>query len=289
MSSLKAKSRLSCDPSIGVNDLMKPLMAFMEKMESKDLLALLKPDTSGTNWKTCPDIGWLTHISTLFVDLAKVAPNTILPSKKVIMAMDRLQTQGAMLNPTKKADTDYWDGCDVYIRIAFKQYRELKQSSLAKDRAFKKASQEQMDQLDAVLELLSFDVDAEAHASAGEEAMPVLSIPASWAADAMVPSSSASSVEVQSFVAVQSIVASASSVAGRSMVAVEARSVFAKVLARKISDSPSRAKVQLWFHCPATSRELHSGGAESDQERLDLSSNSCWKAKSAAAAEEGCG
>ena len=80
----KAQKRLSPDPCIAVGDLMLGLEAFLKEAGTRDMSRLLKAPLAAGNpgWKAAPCPAWLSQVAPLYVNLAEVAPNTILPSKK---------------------------------------------------------------------------------------------------------------------------------------------------------------------------------------------------------------
>jgi hypothetical protein len=133
----RARGRLMADSNITVSDLMKPLADFMTEHGTRDLAKLTACPVVGVSWKSAPCVRWLAGLAPLHAAYAKVAPNTLLPSKKHKVALERLH-QEASINFTKSSDADFFDMLDDRIRVAFKHYRELLQCSLTKERAFKK-------------------------------------------------------------------------------------------------------------------------------------------------------
>jgi len=75
--------RLVANPCVSVADLVKTFKSWLDMSLSKDLFALLAPPgNTAFTWKTGPNHLWLARVAPLFVQLTRVAPNTVLTSKK---------------------------------------------------------------------------------------------------------------------------------------------------------------------------------------------------------------
>ena len=149
--------RLTADPTIGVNDLMKPFLAWFKESGKYDLASMLTPK-SHVSWKTAPDIDWLADLHPLFMKLLKVAKASILPSQKLKSALEKIQREVCRINFSKNADDQFFDMMDN-VRIAASQLRTLKKETLAYARSVKKASIQQKEKLDDMLSLIQFPQD----------------------------------------------------------------------------------------------------------------------------------
>ena len=87
-----SRNRLAPDPSICVMDLETAVASFCEDKGTYDLWSSISP-TPGKifSWKTAPGLEFLTKVSPLFIKLARVATNLVLPSKKLKAALFKIQ------------------------------------------------------------------------------------------------------------------------------------------------------------------------------------------------------
>ena len=152
-----ASSRLVPDPSIGVSDLLQPLSNFMQLQKTRHLQGILQRPQS-FSWKTSPHASWLAHLSSLMLDFAQITPTLVLSSKKVKMALSKLNDT-EKINYTKKDDQDFYDWVDDTIRLACKQYRDLKNEAATKERTFRKASPTEIAKMESVLEIMQSKIE----------------------------------------------------------------------------------------------------------------------------------
>jgi hypothetical protein len=145
-------SRLHPDPSVGVSDLMQPLEKFMKARNNRNLWVLLQRPV-GVTWKTAPHCSWLASISHLMIDYAVFSPFLVLSSKKNRAAIEKLNSNDKV-NYTKKSDDDFCDWADETIRLACKQFRDLKADAKVKERCLKRCANCEIDQINAVLDLM---------------------------------------------------------------------------------------------------------------------------------------
>ena len=155
-----ARFRLSADPTIGVADLMGPLEKYMTSKGDRNILTMVRPP-SGVTQKTAPDLLWLNKNHTLYMEYAKVAPNSMIPPKKHRTALERLDCQ-TKCNFTKSTSEDWADQVDSAIRLALKQFRDLKKDVVAKERAFRRVDSVVQKNTQRVLDHLA-KVDKESH------------------------------------------------------------------------------------------------------------------------------
>eukprot|EP00435_Cladocopium_sp_Y103_P056866 s754_g19.t1 len=148
------KHRLTADPCLGVGDIMSPVVSWLKEEGKYDLSSLLEPKTSVT-WKTAPNLEWLCSLEKLFEKLLKVAPACILPSKKVRVALQKIQTEVARINFSRKDDETFFDRMDLLLRIAASQLRDLKQQLVVYQRTMKKASVREKEKIDGLLMLIN--------------------------------------------------------------------------------------------------------------------------------------
>ena len=209
-----AANRLVPDPSIGVSDLMVPLEEFMKVHKSRNLSVLLQRPV-GITWKTSPSCTWLAHLGELMLGYAKVSPTLCLSSKKHKAALEKLQSIDKV-NWTKKTDDDFFDWFDDSIRLACKQFRELKADALTKDRCFKKCSEKEIASISAVLEEMQTK----------EEVFPA--IPQSWNAGSSNAATSSQPVPLENL-------------PDETKTSLD---IFKRALERKVSDASSAASPQ---------------------------------------------
>jgi hypothetical protein len=85
------KPRTVANPCLSVADLVGVFSRWLLQSLSKDIFALLRPSTErGFTWKTAPDHQWLSDVASLFVSLVDIVPNTVVTSKKLILAFEGL-------------------------------------------------------------------------------------------------------------------------------------------------------------------------------------------------------
>ena len=157
----KKRDRLTVDPAIGVMDLQRVLMKHMELQPEKDLWALLKHPTGGAwSWKTAVSVKWLAQAKNLLIDFCGVAPNAVLPSKKLRIAIHRLVTDSnRKVNKTSYHTDDFADQLDQRIRVLLAQARALKKQE-DYTTAMKKATQQEKDAVDEILSHIRYGMDA---------------------------------------------------------------------------------------------------------------------------------
>ena len=145
--------RLRVDPSISVMDLQRVLLRQIDRSKEKGLFDCLKhPMNAPWSWKTAPCTAWLSTSADLLVDFLKIAPNGVLPSAKMRLALQRL-----LLEPKKKINTTAYDNdkfmdeADARIRVLLSQARQLKKSGQSYDTAMRKATMEDKELVDLIL------------------------------------------------------------------------------------------------------------------------------------------
>eukprot|EP00434_Breviolum_minutum_P045966 symbB.v1.2.041336.t1/scaffold8073.1/size7880/1 len=143
--------RLTADPAIGVGDLVLVLQEFMEEKADTNLFTLIQAPNE--SWKSAPPVPWLASLAPLFQRYAKVAPNSVILSSKHKIAIKRL-VETKKVNHTRKTNEDFADLVDNTIRMGLNHFRNMKQNSVIKERAYRRADKTQQDALDSVLGLL---------------------------------------------------------------------------------------------------------------------------------------
>ena len=146
--------RLAPDPSLGLSDLLKPLVEWMKEQGSQNLWKLVEPAQNVT-WKTAPDVAWLVQVSGLYTKLLKVSPNCCYPSKKLRMALERIQSGYHRVNFTKHNDDMFFDKVDLLIRQGASQLRTLKTDQIQFTRAIKKADPKQWETIESLLSMVT--------------------------------------------------------------------------------------------------------------------------------------
>ena len=143
--------RLTADPSVGVGDLVMVLQEYMDEKADTNLFKLVQAPND--SWKAAPPVPWLASLAPLFQRYAKVAPNSVILSSKHKVAIKRL-VETKKINHTRKTNEDFADLIDNTIRMGLNHFRNMKQSSVVKERAYRRADKTQQDALDSVLGLL---------------------------------------------------------------------------------------------------------------------------------------
>lgn len=147
---MSMSKRLTADPCLGVSDLQKPILQFLKETGSFDLGKLLEPQQA-VSWKTAPNLAWLLQLKPLLEKLILVAPACIFPSKKLKVAIEKIQRETSRVNFSKQRDDDFFDRCDFLLRCAAAQLRNLKQEVGQYTRICKKSSVLEKNQLDELL------------------------------------------------------------------------------------------------------------------------------------------
>eukprot|EP00438_Fugacium_kawagutii_P008316 Skav206339 [mRNA] locus=scaffold1420:518901:520526:+ [translate_table: standard] len=94
----------------------------------------------GFNWKTAPDLKFLAQHGQLWIEYAKVAPNSMVPPKKHKIAIEKLDSM-QKCNLSKKSQRDFVDCIDNSVRCCLKHFRDLKKE-FNRERAFRKVDQD---------------------------------------------------------------------------------------------------------------------------------------------------
>ena len=146
--------RLAPDPSLGLSDLLKPLVEWMKEQGSQNLWKLVDPSQQ-VSWKTAPDVAWLVQLSGLYSKLLKVSPSCCYPSKKLRQALERIQSGYHRINYTKHNDETFFDRVDLLIRQGASQLRTLKTDQIQFTRAIKKADPKQWETIESLLSMVA--------------------------------------------------------------------------------------------------------------------------------------
>ena len=149
------KSRLRSDPSLGASDLMKPFQKMFDHYGSRDVRKVLDAPQE-MDWKSAPHVKWLCRQQVLFKSLLEIAPNTVVTSRKMKDALQRLHEEEPV-NCTKKDDAVLWDYVDTKVRIGLAQLTELKNNrDYCFDRGMRKLSESEKEVLRSMLEMVNF-------------------------------------------------------------------------------------------------------------------------------------
>jgi hypothetical protein len=160
---MDAAGRLCADPCISVKDIAKAIRLGVESAGNKNLFDLLSSPTGlPLSWKSPIQADWLHKVSPLFVQLSEICPNTVLLSSKVTQAVQNLQQEEVITNNTKMVDPEFWDKCDLAIRILFSMFREVKRTPAVHSRLLKKSSEVQWNAIGKVLNKLKVGTQAAA-------------------------------------------------------------------------------------------------------------------------------
>ena len=151
----RASKRATPDPLVSVGDIQKVFGSFCKKEGSWDLNALLFKSNLKKTWKNAPDASFLAGpVSELCMELFKVTRNGVFASKKIRLALEKLQKEIHRLNFTRHHDGDFFDMVDQQVRIACSMFRDLKASPTKYATCMRKASVSEKEKVDGVLQHL---------------------------------------------------------------------------------------------------------------------------------------
>jgi hypothetical protein len=168
--------RLVADPCVSVQDLLNAIITWVTTAMCTDVYKLLShPAGLQASWKSAPQIEWMCKVAPFFALLAKICPNTVLTSKKVITAFKLAREKKHITSSSEKAPADFDDWCDQCVRILFAQFRELKRNTVVMARCQKKCSKEQWHSITCVLDKIQLPDNSKASATCPP-------IPLSWSA-----------------------------------------------------------------------------------------------------------
>ena len=165
----KQRPRLVADPSIGVGDLVSAVRNFCMFKGTSDLALIVSPNNGRTlAWKSRPDAEFMVKLAGLCYDLAVLAPNSKLPSKKLRQALAQLLLQGDIRNMTQKENNSFLDLGDLTIRIAMAQFRTCKQDLQQREIVMKRLQKSDQAKISHVLQRLQLPDQCTASDSEGE-------------------------------------------------------------------------------------------------------------------------
>lgn len=151
----RASKRATPDPLVSVGDIQKVFGSFCRKEGIWDLNALLFKSGVKKTWKNAPDATFLAGpVSVLCKELFKVSKHGVFASKKIRLALEKLQQEIHRLNFTRHHDGDFFDLVDQQVRIACSMFRDLKASSSKYATCMRKASVSEKEKVDGVLQHL---------------------------------------------------------------------------------------------------------------------------------------
>ena len=151
----KANKRACPDPLVSVADIQKVFASFCKKEGSWDLYALLFKTSSRKTWKNAPDSTFLAgNVSQLCLGFFKLSNNGVMASKKIRLALEKLQHETHRLNFSQHHDGEFFDMVDQQVRIACSMFRDLKTSPCKYATCMRKASTSEKETVDGVLQHL---------------------------------------------------------------------------------------------------------------------------------------
>ena len=159
----KAKQRASPDPLVSVGDIQKVFASFCRKEGTWDLNGLLFKTSLVKTWKNAPEASFLAgNVSQLCLALFKLSKHGVFASKKIRLALEKLQQESHRVNFSKFNDGDFFDMVDQQVRIACSMFRDLKASPSKYAACMRKASTVEKETVDGVLQhLVVTDVASE--------------------------------------------------------------------------------------------------------------------------------
>lgn len=157
--------RQVANPDIAIRDLMQVFQTYVVQCNSFDLLDLLDcPGHCHWSWKTAPNPSWMCKLHRLVVQLLGLAPNGVLPSAKVRLAIAKL-SELMKINHGRFNTATFADNCDQRLRVVMAQYRFVKQHPHEYQRLMKKTTPEEKACIDRALNLLALEPSTPSTAS----------------------------------------------------------------------------------------------------------------------------
>ena len=135
-----SNKRLIADPCISVADLEGAIEEFLRGRGGpgdKNLEKFIGADKPLLNWKGAPDCPTMAKYAPLILPLAKVAPNGVLSSKKMKVALSKIHEVSPLCHRVNDSGA-FFDKVDLIIRGMFAMFREMKKPAIC-ERALKKA------------------------------------------------------------------------------------------------------------------------------------------------------
>lgn len=176
---------------------MKPFQKLFEHCASRDVRKCLDPPLD-MDWKSAPNVKWLVKQRTFFGHILDVVPNTVVTSRKLKDALQRLHDEEPLIT-NKKDENTLWDYLDTKIRIGLAQLRELKHNrDYCLDRGLRKLSEGEQRELHALLERVHFKQDDFNGAQTDSQPEDQHSPPQQASSLALVPASSPQEVAAAS-------------------------------------------------------------------------------------------
>ena len=112
-------------------------------------------------WGLIP-LPWPKQARVLRLELFKVSRNRVFASKKIGLALEKLQKETHLLNFIRQHDGDFFDIVDQQVRIACPMFRDLKASPSKYATCIRKASTSEKETVDGALQhLMATDVGSE--------------------------------------------------------------------------------------------------------------------------------
>eukprot|EP00438_Fugacium_kawagutii_P018498 Skav225896 [mRNA] locus=scaffold1460:309840:311258:+ [translate_table: standard] len=153
----KNRYRLMADPLITIQALVACFSNHLTSCQTQDLAMLVEPPAQGPHsfgWHSAPSPEWLVKTSSLLWLLLEVAPNSKLPSKKVLAALKYLYDNKLVSLRTSKTNTvqDCIDKLDFQIRVQMNMLRKLKSSQALRTRCWRMLVRNDQMRLDLLLE-----------------------------------------------------------------------------------------------------------------------------------------
>ena len=125
-------------------------------------------------------------MGTLMCGLFGVCSNGVVASKKLRGALQKLHAEEGRMDFGRKQDPDFFDYIDEQVRIATSQFRDLKKCPDGYRRCAKKASEDEMNGIKKVLDLLILEGN-DKEAKAEQSSQPVVPGMAAISEDFLTP------------------------------------------------------------------------------------------------------
>lgn len=115
---MPAVLRKTVDPNVGVSQLMTAVKSHLDRHKTKDLqYSLQVPGGKDWGWKKAPIAAWMAKLAPLAHDLVLVAPNGVVGSAKLKLAIQKLLDDHKMTTSDGQDVSDCVTLCDQMMRV----------------------------------------------------------------------------------------------------------------------------------------------------------------------------
>lgn len=163
--------RKTPDPNVAVSELMQVLHDHLKRENTKDLWHTLQvPDNQQLGWKKACNPLWMAKLNFLVHGLILVAPNGVVASVKLKLAIQKLLADHKCTTSKGHEVNDTVDLCDQMIRVLLGQFRACKDKQEKYYRVCRRMSAAEKSELDKTLAAMDSNIEQEPGSSIGGSA-----------------------------------------------------------------------------------------------------------------------